>query len=216
MQHPVTNRNFKIYLLQFLKGFLYFIGIFSLVLFILSFTDLPYYAYYKLSLPEIKLKEDPTVIVVLGGAGMPSPDGLIRTYYAAKSAQRYKNATIIIALPNTTGDSFSQINLMAHELIIRNVDSARIRFEPEGFNTRSQALNVAKMYSGKMDELNMLLVTSPEHVYRAVKAFKKAGFTNVAGNAAFERPIDEDKIKDKENTNDTRIKSLSLRYNMWS
>ena len=203
-------------MLFFFKRFFCISGIFSCLLFILSFTDLPYYAYYNLSLPETKLSGSPDLIIVLGGSGMPSPDGLIRTYYAAKSAQQYKNAAIIIALPYNEKDSLAQLKLMANELIIRAIDSSRIRFEPLGFNTRSQATNIAGMFLGKTDKMNVLLITSPEHIYRSVKTFKKAGFTNVAGNAAFERPVDEEKVKDKENTTDTRVKSLSLRYNMWS
>jgi uncharacterized SAM-binding protein YcdF (DUF218 family) len=153
---------------------------------------------------------------VLGGAGMPSPDGLIRTYYAAEAANKYKAASIIIALPYNETDSLHQLKLMATELTIRGIDSLRIRYEPHGFNTRSQALNVAKMFEKRKDQLSLLLITSPEHIYRSVKAFRKAGFIYVSGIAAFEHPVDEEKIKDKEHTTDTRVKNLDLRYNMWS
>lgn len=213
--HAIKTNTLMIQLLVFFKRFFCIAGFFSCLLFILSFTDLPYYAYYNLSLPETKLLHEPDLIVVLGGSGMPSPEGFIRSYYAAKSAEQYKHAAIIIALPYNEKDSLKQLKLMANELIIRAIDSSRIRFEPLGFNTRSQALNIAGMYPAK-NELNVLLITSPEHVYRSVHAFKKVGFANVAGNAAFERPVDEEQVKDKENTKDPRIKSLSLRYNMWS
>jgi uncharacterized SAM-binding protein YcdF (DUF218 family) len=199
-----------------LKRFFSILGIISFLLFILSFTDVPYYAYYNLSVVEEKLPADPAIIVVLGGAGMPSPDGLIRTYYAAEAANKYKNASIIIALPYNETDSLHQLQLMATELIIRGIDSSRIKFEPVGFNTRSQAVNIAAMYEKEKSQVSLLLITSPEHIYRSVKTFRKAGFSYVSGAAAFEHPVDEEKIKDTENTSDTRVKSLDLRYNMWS
>lgn len=203
-------------IVNILKRFFSILGIISFILFVLSFTDIPYYAYYNLSIPEEKLPSDPAVIVVLGGAGMPSPDGLIRTYYAAEAANKFKKASIIIALPYNETDSLHQLKLMATELIIRGVDSLRITYEPVGFNTRSQALNIAARYEQERDQLSLLLITSPEHIYRSVKTFRKAGFSYVSGVAAFEHPVDEEKIKDTEDAPDTRVKSLDLRYNMWS
>lgn len=211
-----TTSGIKRTLLRFLRRFFSIIGIISFILFVLSFTDLPYYAYYNLSTVGEKLPADPDVIVILGGAGMPSPDGLIRTYYAAEAANKYKTASIIIALPYNETDSLHQLKLMATELIIRGIDSSRIRYEPLGFNTRSQALNIAGMYENKKEQPAILLISSPEHMYRSVKTFRKAGFSYVSGTAAFEHPVDEEKIRDKENTGDARVKSLDLRYNMWS
>jgi uncharacterized SAM-binding protein YcdF (DUF218 family) len=211
-----TTRKIKQVFIKFLKRFFIILGIVSFIFFVLSFTDIPYYAYYNLSVVEEKLPSDPDLIVVLGGAGMPSPDGLIRTYYAAEAANKYKDATIVIALPYNETDSLYQLKLMATELIIRGIDSLRIQYEPLGFNTRSQALNIAAMYEKKKDRFGLLLITSPEHIYRSVKAFRKAGFMHVDGIAAFEHPVDEEKIKDKENASDARVKSLDLRYNMWS
>ena len=105
---------------------------------------------------------------------------------------------------------------MAIELITKGIDSLRIGYEPLGFNTHSQALNIAARYGDKKTSLRFLVVTSPEHIYRSVKTFRKAGFLNVAGLAAFEHPPDEQKIKDTGTTTDKRVKSLDLRYNMWS
>jgi uncharacterized SAM-binding protein YcdF (DUF218 family) len=208
---PLKKRIFLI-----LKGFFYTLGILFFLLFLLSFTDIPFYAYEKLSMPGTYLEKDPDVIVVLGGSGMPSPDGLMRTYYAAEAANKYKQADVIIALPYNETDSLYQLNLMAKELILRGIDSARISYEPAGFNTRSQALNIATRYEKRKRTLALLMITSPEHMYRSVNTFKKAGFTTIAGMATFEKPVDEEKVKDKENAPDARVKSLALRYNMWS
>jgi uncharacterized SAM-binding protein YcdF (DUF218 family) len=201
---------------RFLKWFFISAGVLSLLVFILSFTDIPFYAYYNLGVANAKLNGRPDVIVVLGGAGMPSPDGLIRTYYAAEAAHEFEKADIIIALPRDEQNSLHQSELMAHELILKGVDSLRIKFEAAGFNTHSQAMHIAELYGARRGNTSILIVTTPEHMYRSVKAFRKAGFVNVGGSAAFEKPVDAEQVKDKEGAKDTRVKSLALRYNMWS
>ena len=198
------------------KWFFIVFGAFSFLLFVLSFTTIPYYAYRFLSMEQEKLNFSPDIIVVLGGSGMPSPDGLIRTYYAAENALQYPNAKIIIALPYNEVDSLRQLKLMARELIIRGVDSLRINFEPFGFNTHSQAENIAVLVGNKKISESLLIVSSPEHLFRAIKTFRKAGFVNVGAVPAFDTPVDEEKIKDKEGTKDMRVRNLMLRYNMWS
>lgn len=192
------------------------LGIILAAAIILSFTDLPYYAYHHLGTVNSSMSDRPDVIVVLGGSGMPSPDGLIRAYYASESANEFESAEIVIALPYNEKDSLYQLNLMAHELIIRGVDSLRIKYEPFGFNTHSQAIHVASMFADWEPKPVVLLITSPEHMYRSVRSFIKAGFVKVGGIAAFERPSDEGMLKDRDKSKDTRIKQLSLRYNMWS
>ena len=194
------------------KWFLLFFGAFSFIIFLLSFTDIPYYAYHNLGTGYPKLSKEPDVIVVLGGAGMPSPDGLIRTYYASEAANKYITAKIIIALPYNEVDSLHQLELMANELIIKGVDSMRIIYEPLGFNTRSQALNIGSMFNNK-EQLALLIVTTPEHMYRSIKTFKNVGFVKVGGLPTFEKPIDESKLRDTEKKEGV---NLSFRYNMWS
>jgi uncharacterized SAM-binding protein YcdF (DUF218 family) len=201
---------------KFFKKFFIVNGILFALLLFLSFTDLPYYAYHWLGTSTPKLKKQPELIVLLGGSGMPSPDGLIRCYYTAKAAKKNSAAEIVIALPFNEIDSLRQLSLMAHELVLRGIDTSRIRFEPIGFNTHSQAENIAKLFLDRKATLSVLIVTSPEHTYRAVKSFTAVGFEQVGGEPAFDSPVDESKVKDLENTNDTRVKSLSLRYNMWS
>jgi uncharacterized SAM-binding protein YcdF (DUF218 family) len=102
---------------------------------------------------------------------------------------------------------------MAHELVEKGIDTNRILFEPNGFNTRSQALEVADLISLKS---NILIVSSPDHLYRAVRCFEKVGFKKVGSLPTFEVPSDEDKLKDKTKTKDKRVRNLSLRYNLWS
>lgn len=191
-------------------------GVIFLVLFILSFTSLPYYAYHYLGTSYSRILKKTDLIIILGGNGMPGSDGLLRTFYGAKAALENSDAGIIIALPYGETDSLYQLNLMREELIIRGIDSARISFEPYGYNTRSQATNIAGLFNNELKNKSLLIVTSPEHTYRAVRTFHKAGFSHVAGLPTFECPVEPEKIKDKTKTKDIRVRSLGLRYNMWS
>jgi uncharacterized SAM-binding protein YcdF (DUF218 family) len=204
------------FLIKYGKGFFGILGCISFLILILSFTDIPFYAYYRLGTTNTKMIHKPDVIVILSGSGMPGPDGLIRAYYGAGAARQYMDAGIIIALPYNDGDSLKPLFLMEHELIIKGIDSSRIIFEPLGFNTRSQAMNIAAKFPENKKKVSVLLITSPEHMYRAVKTFRKVGFADVGGVPAFDNPIDEGKVMDKGKDKNMSVKSLTLRYNMWS
>lgn len=201
---------------KWLKRFFYVLGGCFFFLLFLSFTDLPYYAYHWLGTSSPKLKEKPAIIVLLGGGGMPSPDGFMRCYYASKAAAEYPDAKVVIALPSNDDGSNTQLELMRKELMLHEVDSTRILFESEGFNTRSQAEHLATTVGSAKGSTPLLIITSPEHMYRAVETFKMLGFTDVGGEAAFEEPVNEKKTKDNQGTKDVRVRSVSLRYNMWS
>ncbi len=206
----------KAVVLKSLNILLKLTGSIALLLFFLSLTDLPFNAYHWLGTSNSRLEGSPDVIVVLGGSGMPSPDGFIRSYYASEAALKFPNAELIIALPLGVNDSTRQLDLMAHELIIRGIDSTRISYEQLGFNTHSQAENIAKLHGLMKENKKLALITSPEHMYRSVRSFLKVGYKNVGGVPAFEKPIDEEKVKDKQISKDKRVKNLNLRYNIWS
>ena len=203
------------YILTPVKWIFGITGFFALLMVIISFTDMPYNAWYRLGTKNAGMDRKPDVIVILSGSGMPSPDGLMRAWYGARAANRYRDAAIILALPYSDGDSLQPLRIMAKELTLRGVDSTRIRYEPLGFNTHAQAVNIAFRYPETKGK-SVLLITSPEHMYRSVKVFKKAGFVSVGGMAAFDTPIDPSKAADSGTGTDTRVKSLNLRYNLWS
>lgn len=191
-------------------------GVLFIIVLLLSFTDLPYYAYHSLGTSAGNLKAKPKLIVVLGGAGMPSPDGLMRCYYASEQAKAFPKADIIIALPLDEKGSNAQLRAMAKEISLHGVDSSRISFESNGFNTHSQAVNIAESCVNCSDSIPVLIVTSPEHMYRSVKTFRKAGFKNVGGAPTFEKPVDARKLKSGKPTATKEVQTLSFRYNMWS
>jgi uncharacterized SAM-binding protein YcdF (DUF218 family) len=202
------------YLKKVTRWFLLFCGIFAIATMALALTDIPYFAYHQLGTHCNALKGNPEVIVVLGGSGMPSADGLIRTYYASEAAINFPQADVIIAHPYDN-DSLSthQLDLMAHELIIRGIDSLRIRYEPIGTNTQSQASHISEILEAR-NESPVLVITSPEHMYRSIRSLQKAGLKNVGGLPSFEKPIREQKLKGGKK-NGQKV-SLAWRYNFWS
>lgn len=181
---------------------------------LLSLTDIPFHAYYKLASTDDVLSKDPNVIVILSGSGMPSPEGLIRTYYGAEAAKQFSDARVIIATPfNEGADSLIQIQIIEKELLLKGILPHRIEYEPFGYNTYSQAKNIGMRYDTNKNAISLLIVTSPEHMYRSIRTFQKVGFSDVGSLAAFEIPIDAIKL---ENSKEKRSVGLLLRYNMWS
>ena len=208
----------KRYLVKSLKWLFIAAGGFFLVMIALSFTDYPYHAYHWLGTTNAGMENEPDYIVVMGAGGMPSPDGLMRCYYAAETAKEYPQARVIIALP-TKEEYFYQSYTydMFEEIRRRGVDSSRFMFEIDGVNTRTQAVEISDMVEGK-EKASLMIITSPVHVYRSVKAFEKVGFTDVGGVASFEKAVEEESLtrgKDGEKAEDLPG-NLNLRYNMWN
>jgi uncharacterized SAM-binding protein YcdF (DUF218 family) len=189
------------------------VGTIALMLIILAFSDLPYLAYHHLGTKCDPLGSRPDVIVVLGGSGMPSADGLIRTYYAANAAMENPATPIIIAHPKEKSGQTHQLGLMANELVIRGIDRNRIQYEPLGYNTRSQAINVAEMLGHDRKDISVLIITTPEHMYRSIRSFEKVGFDKVGGLPSFEMPISEIDLRKTDGSQET---GLAWRYNVWS
>ncbi len=220
--------NFKqVYNTRFCKGFrktsriLFLIFAFSsLFLFIFSFTSGPFWIYYRMGTAKAGITEKPDCIVLLGGGGMPSESGLIRCFHAAEAARIFPEAKVLIALPGKTGDTNSSLARMEQELLMRDVDSIRIITESKATNTRAQALNIIQNYPGLANQ-NILLVTSPEHLYRAVKTFEKAGFFHVDGFPAFEQAIEAELFFDGRKLGGRKYipevgGSIQLRYQFWN
>lgn len=164
---------------------------------------------------------------------MPGESGLIRCWYAADAANYFKQSRVIIALPGDTDDSLSSVNEMKKELILRGISSERILIEDSGTNTRAQALNIFNGISGSQPGRNpqsvkrnpefesLLIVTSPEHLNRAVLTFRKAGFLKVDGLPAFENAIESDITFDARKLGGRKIipdigRNITLRYQFWT
>ena len=218
MKNPTIER-FLRFAWRFIRVLMTVAGFVSLFMIILAFTSAPFWILYDLGVKKAGIHRPPDYIVVMGGGGMPSESGLMRCWYAAKVANHFTRARIIIALPGDTGDSMSSVNQMKKEMVLRGVSPERIMFEDSGTNTRAEAINVFKIISNVECRISnierkknssivthpsspdssrvtrhasLLIVTSPEHLYRAVLSFKKAGFLKVDGVPAFEKTIETD------------------------
>lgn len=209
----------NIHFLRILRNLLVLFGIFFSICVILAFTTLPFWGYHWLGTSKSELIEKPRTIILLGGGGMPSESNLMRSWYTEKAAKNFRNANIVIVMPGDISDSLSTPQLMKKELILRGLSSERILFEYEGTNTRAQALNCQGII--KMQN-SILLISSPEHMRRAVLCFQKIGFEKVYALPAFENATEADlSFKDDELGGNKILvpdvgKSISIRYQVWN
>jgi uncharacterized SAM-binding protein YcdF (DUF218 family) len=166
-------------------------------------------------------------IIMLGGSGMPSESNLMRSWYTARAAVSYPEVPVVVVMPGDPADAGSTPAMIRKELMIRGVDSTRIRFENEGTNTRSQALACAKLMEEALpammeNDLPVMLVTSPENMRRSLLCFRKAGFSKVTGLPAFENAAEADfTFRDDDLGSDPVLvpdvgNNLQLRYQVWT
>lgn len=212
--------------IQHLKKILHFSILFFGVLFgillILSFTSLPYWGYYWLGTSQSKLTEKPDYIVLLGGGGMPSESNLMRAFFVSRAAKESPSSQIIISIPGNPYDSASTARGVASELIEKGMDKQRILFEQEGTNTRAEALQLRQFNNENLTLKSILLVTSPEHMRRAILTFKKAGFTRISALPAFENASEADFSFNDEKLGGQKLlvpdigENTSVRYQFWN
>lgn len=214
------SRIFKI-LKRILLSILAVAGLILLVAIYFSYTVWPYRLEARLAASKRYTPPNTAYIVLLGGGGIPSETSLIRTYHAAKAAELFPEAKVIVALPSDASDSSSSIRLMAKELMMRGVDSARIVFEDKGTNTRSQAVYIKEKYFPDNENAGVLVVTSPYHIKRAVSVFEKLGFTDVGGYPAYEKANNKDATFNTKKTGGNKYvpnidKQEGIRYSLWA
>lgn len=155
------------------------------------------------------LREDPPPrnikhIVVLGGGGIPSATGLVRTYCAWETATNHPGAHLIVSLPSDGDPATNSVGRMRDELVLRGIPAKRIRLESKALNTREQAVNVGTMLGEKKSE-PVLVITSGLHTKRAVLSFRRAGFTDVHGRTSREEAAEADMGS-----------NLLMRYAFWA
>lgn len=121
----------------------------------------------------------PDWIVVLGGGGIPSESGLMRTYAAAAYARLRTGAVIVVSLPAEGDPETNSVGRMKRELVMRGLPAERIRMEYRARDTHEQALALAAMLGTNALERPVALVSSSFHLRRALLSFRKAGFRDV-------------------------------------
>jgi uncharacterized SAM-binding protein YcdF (DUF218 family) len=209
-------------ILKIIRSIVLGLGIIFLVVLFLSFTTLPFWGYYWLGTSQSKIIEKPDYIVLLGGGGMPSESSLMRAFFVHRAAVESPESLIIISIPGNSKDSTSTARQVAAELISKGIDRRRILYEQEGTNTRSEALNLIQFNSEKLTGKSILLVTSPEHMRRAVLVFRKAGFTRVSALPAFENAIEANLFFEDDKLGGNKVLvpdiggNMEVRYQFWN
>jgi uncharacterized SAM-binding protein YcdF (DUF218 family) len=209
-------------LLIFTRGLILVPGVLFLILLTLSFTTLPFWGYYWLGTSESKIAGKPDYIVLLGGGGMPSESNLMRAFFVFRAAQLAPESKIMISIPGDTANPASTARLVASELISKGIDSVRIYYEEMGTNTRSQAMRLQQFEGENLTGKSVLLVSSPEHMRRAVLTFRKAGFKEVNALPAFENALESDLSFDDKELGGSQVllpdigSNTTVRYQFWN
>jgi len=190
-----------------------FLGVLFLLLILLGFTEQPFWAYYRLGTSSEIKNIHPDKIILMGADGMPSKKNLIRCYYTSEYANKYPQAKVIIALPQSSkGDINSHLAKIVEELVNKGIDSARLEFETEGINTYTQVKNICKNIT---IEDSILVITSPEHMKRTLMCFYANNITDIEGISSFESDLSPQLLTEKKDSVDM-VESLSIRYNIWT
>ena len=77
--------------------------------------------------------------------------------------------------------------------------------------TEQLHLHKPTMYSTKLGDKSVLVVTSPQHMLREILTLKKSDFTDVGGLPTFESPIDPKSLVRKNINNIDVPEDLALR-----
>lgn len=207
------------FFLQTIKVITTISGITFLLMIVLSFTSLPYWAVHHLGTANSAIQGTPDYIVVMGAGAMPGARGLIRCNYAARAARLYPEARVLIAMPAIPGSFIGSEPFKMYEEIVRyGISKDRFLFETRGTDTHSQACNVFEILKPKSGR-KLLIVTSPEHMYRSILTFEKCGFDHVDGLSSFQTALSNDLLlteKERETGRTPLARNITVRYNMWN
>ncbi|MFH0881272.1 MAG: YdcF family protein [Lentisphaerota bacterium] len=134
----------------------------------------------------------PQYVIVLGGGGIPSESGLMRTYYAAEMRKEYTGLTYVVSLPCEGDPATNSVGRMRDELVMRGVPASSILMEYAARNTHEQAVNIAKMMGPATQQAEVRLVTSSWHMRRAIACFQAAGFQHLGGTKTINQGAEAD------------------------
>ncbi len=198
------------------------LGIVFLFALVVALTDLPWSVYRWLGAMEGDGQGAPDLIVMMGGGGIPSESGLMRTWQTAYEAAKYPKARVLVAMPYEPGEGGTNRSAVQRELMLRGVSAARLLQEGHGRHTREQAMLTYQLFEESAEHTRVLIVTSPEHVRRSVLAFRKAGFPMVRGHGALEQeleaPLDYGRPSTGASSEEKSIvgQSVMMRYHFWN
>lgn len=209
------NQKVKCIIKKTSLSFFVSMGIIFTIAIVLAFTSVPFYMHFNLGKnPDgINLTEDfkPEYVVMFGGAGMPSPDNLMRLYHTSLWSRHYEVPVILVHPEDSVCQS--EMTRVLHQ---EGVDE--IIYMTLGTNTRSQSLELKDLYPELLDS-PLLIITSTEHVRRTIKCLKKIGFNNVIGMPAQEATVDFNLSLENQKLGGNKIPSVestSIRYTFYN
>lgn len=206
---------------RFIDFVLRLFGALFLIVLISAVLGVPWKIYGWLGRDIGAFEGAPDVIVMMGGGGIPSESGLMRTWQTAREAARYPKARILVAHPMEEGESEDNPNPIVKELMMRGIPASRIFREGKGRHTREQADRARELLDGMEDRVRLLIVTSPDHLRRSILSFQKAGFKYVRGRGVAPQEINADLSYGAEpdirrpSAESIVGHSLMLRYRIW-
>ena len=192
------------------------LGIIFAIMILLALTPIPFYLHHSLGENDDHVENDcftPQHIILMGGAGMPSESNLMRLYYCS-------NMSVIYDCPVTIVHPYDSVcHAKMEDFLVKQGVTNTITHDTIGTNTRSQVLGLKDNYAELLD-IPIAVVSSPEHIRRTIKCFKKEGFTNIIGIPAAEGTVDFNLSLDDQilngNINLPNIESTKIRYTFWN
>jgi uncharacterized SAM-binding protein YcdF (DUF218 family) len=168
------------------KRLLILSGIFLVWTFLFAFTTGPFYWYHYFGTGNSDYDFKPEVVIILGGTPMPSESALIRCYYARELARKNPDAQIIISQLKDANQTLTSTAAwkMRDEISRGEKDTFNFAFLTDGHSTREEVMLLKKRFPG-IGGKNCVVVSSPEHMLRAVAAFRRAGYRHVGGEPTF-------------------------------
>ncbi len=205
-------------MIKTIKWIILGLGSVFLVMIVLSFTSLPFWAIHHLATANSAIEGTPDYIVVMGAGAMPGAGGLMRCHFAVQAATAWPRAKILITMPATPGAFLGSEPYKMYEEIVRfGIGRNRFVFETRGTDTHTQACAIHEILKNETHK-NLLIVSSPAHIYRCILSFEKCGFVHVDGLPAFQASLADDLLlSEKEMEEGSSLaRNISLRYNVWA
>lgn len=144
-------------------------GLFTLLLVLITFT--PFVSWYARRLATSWNDPDGDILIVLAGGaleseGFPAEDTMLRCLYGVRAYRAGHFRQVIVA-------GFQTSRFMRNLLACDGVPGGIIEVEGASRSTRENALRTAALLRGVSGRV--VLLTSDYHMYRAARAFHKAG-----------------------------------------
>jgi len=159
---------------SFARFLLWLLALLGLLMLVVTFTPLDSWWATKLAGGWPNPQGD--VLIVLGGSrasrdGIIAWDSYVRSMYAVRSYREHPYALVVLS--GGTGGSVKVGSSMRDFVQSQGVPEAVLRVEERSRSTHENALYTAEML--KATPGKKVLLTSDYHMYRALRAFRRAG-----------------------------------------